>query len=314
MQIKYDYLLIDIYNIYFRASWIETERTVSYNKEKIETSGICGSIKIIERLISLYLKQDGHVYFLFDNAKSKSLRRKALCPEYKEDRQVYSSSFYKGIDYLEIILKNYRNNSTIIRIPSFEADDHIKPVLKMLSEDSMKLLISNDMDWARSISNTVHWLKKENKQDIIVTPESFYSEYKFEPSTSNICFFKSFYGDASDNITALMKQLSFDRFLKVICDCRDMYDFIEKSSQRKLDYLDDGWITRISKDKDKLLMNWTLVSFADLSEFDIKDNSVQCKENLATLKMYYYALGLSQDIDSRLALSDKNSMDEILGL
>lgn len=314
MQVKYDYLLIDIYNIYFRASWVEEDRHVVYNKEKIETGGIYGSIKIIERLIGLYLKPEGHVYFLFDNAKSKSLRRKALCSDYKEDRQIYSPSFYKGIDYLEIILKNYRDNCTIVRIPSFEADDHVKPILEGLPEDSSKLLVSNDMDWARSINTVTHWLKKEDKQDRILTPTDFYAEYKFEPSTNNICFYKTFYGDKTDNITGLLKQLSFDRFIKIITDCRDIYDFVEKTSLRQLDYLDDGWRTRIFKDKDKIFMNWTLVSFADLSNYDIKENSVMCKFNIANLKLYYFALGLPTEVDSRLQVSEKNDLNDIFGL
>jgi hypothetical protein len=312
---KYDYLLIDCYNIFFRASWVEQDRYVNYNKEKIETGGIYGSLKMIERLKSLYLKPDGFIYFLFDNAKSKVNRRKILDPQYKINREQLNSSFYRGIDYFEIILKSYIDNGCIFRVSGMEADDWVLPIVNTLDKDATKLLVSNDMDWSRCINDTTHWLKKEGSSDIIIDPLAFYKNYKFYPSVSKICFYKVAYGDKIDDISPMLKQLGYDRFLRLIEDCSDINELYNKVLNSTLDYLDDGWRERILKDIDKLKLTWELVSFAEITEKDMKKYKVQCKFNEAQLKMYYTLFSFDSDIDSRImGTTNKKSLDEILGL
>jgi len=312
---KYDYLLIDCYNLFFRASWVEDKKTISYNKEKIETGGIYGSIKMIERLISLYLKPDGFVYFLFDNAKSKINRRKVLDPQYKINRQQLNASFYRGIDFLEIILKSYIDNACIFRVSGMEADDWVLPIVTKIGQEKTKLLVSNDMDWSRCIDDTTHWLRKDKSLDTIIDKYAFYNEYKFYPSVNKICFYKVAYGDKIDDISPMLKQLSYDRFLRLIEDCNDITDLYNKVLSNTLDYLDAGWRERIIKDIDKIRLTWELVSFADITEKDLQKYVVQCKFNENNLKMYYNVFSFDDDIDSRImTASSKKSIDEILGL
>ena len=293
---KYKNLVFDVHNLYYRGLWKNEDRHINIEGRSIRTGGILKSIKMIEYRINNYLEEGGRCYFLFDNPTSRDQVRKQINFEYKSNREKMRPEFYKGLDYLQAILKSWRDNSFIIREHKTEADDFADPIVKK-HKDEKTLVISTDMDWARNITDNCHWLDR----GIIYDKTTFNDKYKFIPSTKSVCFYKTFYGDRVDNIKPALAQFPHSLFLKVIEDCEDIYDFIRKSISNKLSYLDGGWVERISRDKKLLTTNWKLVNFIGLTEADLDRHCIKCKFQSKKLKILYSTLGFTFDeIDNRL--------------
>ncbi len=261
---KYNNLLIDIMNLYYRSSWVEDEIVREYKNQKYFVHGIIGSLKMIDRLMEKYLAPTGIVYYLFDNPRTVFNRQLDIDSSYKANREKMPKPFYNGVNYLELILRYYTRNSYTLFAKFTEADDWTKPLLETTKGSS--LLVSSDLDWARSIDDNIHWLDRQQ----VHTKETFFQKYKYYPSVSSICFNKTFYGDKVDDIKPALKQLPFAYFLSIIDTYTDIYDFIEDAIHEKIPYLDYGWTKRIVRDRDKLLKNWRLVSFAPITETDIR--------------------------------------------
>jgi hypothetical protein len=189
-----------------------------------------------------------------------------------------------------------------------EADDWVLPLIRSLPEIQTSLLVSTDFDWARCISRTVTWF--EPRKNIMYTPEKFEEEYLFAPSIQSVCFFKTFYGDESDCIPPAMRNFPFPLFKKVIADCGNVHEFILKTLDRKLDYLDKGWMDRVRLERDQLVKNWKLVSFIELSVNTMKSVTVKCKFEEMKLSLFLNSLGIKpQDIDERY--NKKGEIDEL---
>lgn len=311
---KYNIFIVDTYNLFYKSSFIEAETIISYDKDTFHIEGIVGFIKAIESYVKRFGNEDNTIiYWLFDNAKSSIKKyRKALSEDYKKTRIEQPSWFYSALDMLELILKNYRNNSYLYRIKFIEADDYMPAIIKnyVKKEDNV-LLISEDEDWFRGLSDNVHQYAKGR----IYNKEIFLEEYNFEPSYSNICFYKSFYGDKSDNILPILKEFPKMFFLEIIKNCSTMYDFINMIKNKMFSFLDLGWQTRIIRDEEKLLLNWNLVTAIEFSETELETYKVTCKFNAIKLRIIYDSLQLIGKIDKdRFKIENKKNMefDEML--
>lgn len=300
---KYDNVLIDMLNLYYRASWVKEEKVVEFNNRKYLTHGITGTMDMIDRIMNKYLEKGGKVFCLFDNAKTVINRRKDIDAMYKSDRKKMSDAFYRGFNYIELILRNYNDNILITREKFLEADDWTLPILNSVTGKS--LLVSTDLDWARMLSDNVHWLSGKNMYD----PEKFKDNFGYYPTIQSVCFNKVFYGDKVDDISPALKQLPFDFFLKIANTYSDIYEFVQDVTNEKIEYLDSGWIKRILRDRDLLFRNWKLVSFAPLDETDIKRYTIVGKYNSIKLSLLYESLKLEKI--ERIKDSEENVIDFI---
>ena len=293
---KYKNLVFDTHNIYYRALWKNEDRHINIEGKSIRTGGILKTIKMIEYRIENYLEEDGRCYFLFDNPTSRDQIRKQINFEYKSNREKMRPEFYKGLNYLQAILKSWRDNTFIIREHKTEADDFVDPIVQKHKNEST-LVISTDMDWARNITDNCHWLDRR----IVYDKTEFEKKYGFIPSRKSVCFYKAFYGDKVDNIKPALAQLPRTFFLRVIDECDDIYDFVNKVSNNKLSFLDDGWILRVSRDRNLLTKNWKLVDFIGLTEADLSRHCIEGKFKPEKLKIIYSTLGFTfSEIDIRL--------------
>ena len=291
----YDVLIIDMNNLYHRAYSGDNESTIMYQKNKIQTQGISGSISRIQNYSKKFLKEGGSIYFLFDNSNGGE-RPDTIPSFYKENRKTYSRSFYRGLDYLEVILLSYSNNNFVLRDSEYEADNWVKSILESYKNKDLKtLLISTDLDFSRSISESTHWESHYN--DCVYTPLEFKSKFGFEPSEKNIAFYKSFYGDKSDNITGYYKQMSPARFNYIIENIKDMKDFLYCCRERKIPLFNDSTCDRMLREKHNLTVNWELVSYKPISQKAYERYLTPTKENILKLKTLYKALNIN--VDSR---------------
>lgn len=296
---KYDVLIVDVYNLMYRATFSGDERLIKVKDQLMHTEGIIAFLDIMERYIKTFgSSQDIEIFWLFDNSRTSIQKyRKSINENYKKTRIEQPSWFYRQLDLLELILKNYRDNSSIFRAAFLEADDYVTKLIESyISPSSNVLLISDDSDWFRSLSDNVHQLRKKRVYD----KETFFDEYKFEATYTNLCFYKCFYGDISDNIKAALPYFPQVYFLEVLKKYNHVVEFIREVIDHKVEFLDLGWVEKIKKEESLLLINWNLIESADISAIDMKSFEVACHFNQKKLYLIYDSLNLVGKIDKRI--------------
>jgi 5'-3' exonuclease len=273
------------------------------------TNGVFVSIKMIQKLINTYLTEKGKLYFLFDNASSGEVWRKNLDPDYKINRHRQDPGFYRGLDFLQILLIHYENDWCIIQCPAYEADDLVAPVLTEIPKGDKVGIVSNDLDWARALSEDVAWIRAGRKEGEYIydeiDSEIFKSLYGFHPSLKNVCIYKSLRGDRIDNIGAGVKNISKKMILSILNQVKTIEDLF--------DSLEDLDIPKhlkrlIADNKERILLNYTLVDYRPISIQAGKDVTVASRFNPRVLKMLYSTLKFDiEKIDIRLAKFYKHS-------
>jgi len=309
---QYTTFIVDVYNLFYRANYITDESVVHYQNEKFHTEGIIGFLNLIEGYIKKFGTDDVKIYWLFDNAKTSIKKyRKSLSEEYKKTRVPQPEWFYKQLDMLELILKSYRNNSYLFRVQYIEADDYVNKIVdSYITDKDYVLMISEDSDWFRGLSDNIHQYAKGK----IYTKKEFFEEYGFEATYSNICFYKTFYGDKTDNIQPALHEFPKKFFIDVISKYDTIHKFIVGAKNKNLNYLNLGWIERIKRDEDKLITNWNLVESLDISLSELDMFKVQCKFQENKLRLVYGALQLLGKVDKRIQHTEPTNdvLDDIM--
>lgn len=295
---RYNVLIFDCYNIFYKANWVETESLVKCGKETLHTEGILGFFKAVESYIRQFGTSDAKIYWLMDNATTSVNRyRKDLSEVYKQNRKQQPDWFYRELDFIELILKNYKDNTELYRLKYLEADDYVSNIISTLTSPTDNiLLISEDSDWCRSLADNVHQYKDHS----IYTKEVFFERKGYEATYSNICFDKTFYGDKTDNILPALPNFPKVYFLDVISKFQSATEFIYAVKQKELSYLDKGWELKILKEEDNILMNWNLVKSVEINEQTLKAYSYKCQYKPEKLRILYSSLGLLNKIDNRI--------------
>lgn len=300
MSKKYSRILIDVSNLYHRGHSVSSHLTFkSPNGKEIVTGGIYTSLKMIQRIQKDYLAPDGFMYFLFDNVHSGDNKRKDIDPEYKGNRVKKDQSFYKGMDLLHLILLSYDDNFIVIKRPGSEADDLVSSLLKEFSQYERVLLVSNDMDWARGISENVHLAKYEKKDYVVYTPEYFEEKYGFYPTNEAVVLYKTFRGDDSDNIPKGVPGIRENVLIRLIEDYDSLKEILNDIDE--ISYLGDTWKKRIKENKARLRLNNSLVSYLEVPFNELKEYMFFGEFKPSSLRSLYDSLGFnSATLDSRV--------------
>ena len=298
-MIKYQRILIDCSNIYFRAFSTSQHLIADVEGKRMVTGGIFTSLKMIQRVEREYLAEDGRLYFLFDNASSGEDIRKEIDPDYKINRKKRDPQFYRGLDYLQLVLMHYQTGYRIVRRPTSEADDLIAPIIESFGNNKYSiLLISNDMDWSRAISDSAHWLIRKDHKDIIFTKDKFYEEYGFYPGLNEVNLYKAIRGDISDNIPSGVKGIPETIVLSIIKQVKsvsNMFLFLDE-----LD-IPIHWKEIIRQNRGRIQLNLMLVDYQPLSIADCRENTFVTEFNKEMLSMFYKMLNFKpESIDERL--------------
>jgi 5'-3' exonuclease len=276
------------------------------------TNGVFVSIKMIQKLVNTYLAENGILYFLFDNATSGEMWRKNLDPDYKINRRRQDPGFYRGLDFLQILLIHYENDWRIIQCPAYEADDLVAPVLSGIPAGDRVGIVSNDLDWARAIGEHTVWIRAGKKEGEYVYDEidreTFKTIYGFPPSLRNICIYKSLRGDRIDNIGAGVERIPKKMVLSILSQVKTIDDLFD--SLEDLD-LPENLKHSIAENRERILLNYALVDYRPISVQACKDVTVVSRFNPRVLKMLYSTLKFDiEKIDMRLAKFYKHSKPE----
>jgi 5'-3' exonuclease len=273
------------------------------------TGGIFTSLKMIQRIETHYLSENGRIYFLFDNPASGEIRRKDIDPDYKINRKKQDPQFFRGLDYLQLVLRNYQTGYRIIQRPETEADDLVFPILKSFEgHNHSVLLVSNDMDWSRAIDDKIHWLSNSSDKDIIYDKDLFYNKYGFLPGHNAVCLYKSLRGDESDNIAAGVKGIPEQVVLTVIEYANSVQNMFLKLNDLPID---ECWKKAIYQNKGRIQINLMLVDCRPLSAAEVREYTAISEFNRDALLMYYKIFGFNiSQIDPRLNKEYKPIKDE----
>ena len=296
---RYSKIFVDVSNFYHRGYSTGQEMTnVMEDGFEMITGGIHNSLQMIQRIEREYLMMGGEMFFLFDNCHSGVSRRRVIDPDYKKNREKREEAFFKGLDFFHLILLAYKDTYRTVKMEGMEADDLVAPLVDLYPDDSI-LLVSNDMDWFRKISDNVHVAKYENKNYKIYNKEIFFKKFNFEPTSNKICLFKSFRGDDGDNVPIGVKGIRTDTLIKLIQDHDTISDICR--SVDHLDYVSDLFKKKIKESTPRLLMNYKLVDFLPITVEEIQENIYYSAFKPATLNQLYLTLGFDiGHIDSRV--------------
>lgn len=179
-------------------------------------------INFIEGDVKNHLATNGTLYLLFDPVSelfaselkvSKNFRftteRQDIVPTYKSSR----IGDPKVVEAVKLIKKYYtfRGEKVKICISKFlEADDFVEGIVN--KETGPIALITNDTDWARYISDTVHMINKDFMKPY--TKTEYFKDYNMIPTITSVTLRKAIKGDASDEV----KPIESIKKIRFYCD------------------------------------------------------------------------------------------------
>lgn len=301
---KYDNLIIDCNNLWARAFYVCKQQT--QKMPDVINKTIQLSIKMILKLRKDFLIDNGKIWVLADNPTSRLVMRKELSGgEYKSNRMKESDGYYRGIDYLLIVLNNYSEQFKTSRIKHLEADDLVPPILEYCS--GVSLLVSTDMDWARSISSCVDWYDTK----MVYDQEAFKKHWKFYPTVDSITLYKSLLGDPSDNIQGV-QNMTPQVALNIIANYKDVFSLLAsvKKNDEKSYCLSEHTKKLITNNEKRLVINHNVIYFCEVDKPEIKACIINGTFNPKALAILYKSLDFPLNFDSRIE-SPKQSFGDI---
>ena len=211
-MLPHNMILVDVLNVAYRVLE-DRYRKTRFQQKSVYTDLFCNFVNTIREIESKYLSTDGNVTLLFDNADSKqdlqdsfyNVKRKNIYPEYKVHRKKDNKDFYQTIDLIKYYYMVNSEKYMCIQISNLEADDLVKPVLmNFVKPEERVLLVTNDSDWSRYLSDRVVILDHFNEQPSSL--EDYSRKLDFPVSETNVVLYKSFFGDSADRIPQIIPQ------------------------------------------------------------------------------------------------------------
>jgi len=290
---KFSNLIFDGNNLFWRATLktLALQIQPDTQHEVIYTDAINLAFKMIEKKVKDYAYDNAKVFILFDNNQSVINKRKEISGgNYKHSREAsrVPKQLYATLDLFHDICTVYSDNFYTAYKEGLEADDLTKVISDKLTNDTLSMFISADMDWARNIGKNRHW---HNWKDLM-TPAQFYKKYQFYPVKNKICIYKAIHGDVSDNIENAIKNLPSKLLLEIVNNTntlQEVYDYVSQESFPK------KWYKKFIEHQAQVIENWELVVFPELA-FNYEDIVKKSKLNLAQLKRISSIYGISLDV------------------
>ena len=296
-------MLIDCNNLWARAFYVCKKKTQKMPDVINETIQL--SLKMILKLEADRLKDNGTIWVLADNPTSKLVMRKELSGgEYKATRLKETDGYYRGIDYLLILLANYSSTFKTARIKHLEADDLVPSILEHCTGSS--LLVTTDMDWARSISISVDWFDTKTVYD----QEKFKQRWKFHPTVDSITLYKSLLGDPSDNITGV-PSMTVQVALNIVGSFTDVFELlgaVKKNTEAS--YILSAHTKKLILTHEKrLVMNHNVIYFCEVDKNEIKACIASGEFNPKSLLILYKSFNFPDTFDSRVVRNVQSFQD-----
>lgn len=302
-EARYSSILIDAYNLYYRAYSVATgSNTVDGSPV---SRGIYTALRMVQRLESIYLKDGGRVYLLFDNCTSSDSRRVEIDPEYKASRTRADEQLYRSLDMFQMVALSYKDNWAVVYRQGYEADDLVFPLLSIV--EGRILMVSNDLDWSRAITTESDLARHESGEYVVYNRSSFRERYGYYPSLNAVCIYKSLRGDSSDNIPSGVPGIRTEDIVYLI----DRYSESDGSPERVIAHmiedigstrLSDTWKKKIYEQRARIMLNCRLVNFLPLGRESVQESIFRSRYQPKVLYDLYTSLGFDIDrIDRRVA-------------
>jgi hypothetical protein len=237
-NMRYDCLIIDVHNMAHMLFNINKDSLTSVSKKQVYKNLVRDFISRIETLRAEHLHSDGQVYLLFDNPTSRIdlqssfyfASRKEAYAKYKSDRAKSPKEFYNSVNLLKFYYLVCDSSYHTAQITRLEADDLVAPLLATTCKDKKCLMVTTDLDWARYLSNNVHWVQGSKA---VATAEDLACKLGFPITETSIVAYKVLFGDPSDNIPSLISskyKKDFPRLLEKLADPSDLPFMCTKDS------------------------------------------------------------------------------------
>lgn len=301
---KYSNIIIDGNNLFYRALLTENDMaSLDISHKTLIENPIRGFLKRLDSIANDYGHSNTKIFVLWDNPNSLYFKRREVDASYKHRREKNATTRFINLSMNQVsnILKYYKNNLYQIRIKEYEADDLVKPLIESLniSYHNTCLVISNDLDWSRGITDNISWFN----YNTLYTQSVFKSKYGFFPTEEKIIMYKSIRGDSSDCIEVGVPNLPEPLLLHIVEHAKTLKDlkllilYDKTLSKHWKDKIEDNW--------HRLEINHQLVSFCPLTD-DLKNHVVVSMENQLYLKIIYGSLKLQ---DKYLSIQRENKSE-----
>lgn len=220
----YDYLIFDTvntgYQVFNHPDQIKENKSefIQIQDKRIYKNFLKNFIERVDFLKTKFLKETGELIFLFDNYESREELKELLKPlnssqnrrkvnsAYKSTRVNQKFEFYNTLDVVRYYYIVQSSEYHTARIPNLEADDLVPACLRRINPNNDKdiLLITNDSDWCRYLSDKIHYLP--NLHDSPVDNKDFERTKGFPCTEGKIILNKIICGDTADNIEAVFPE------------------------------------------------------------------------------------------------------------
>lgn len=295
---QYQAIIIDALNLAYKVFPKSEEKLLMrLNSKSVQIDSINQYIKEIDFLEKKFLDPEGNVFLLFDNPTSrdelKSLfvplgsqsNRKSVDKEYKANRTANTPQFYASVDFIKYYYMINDSHYKTVRITNLEADDLVKPCLnyveKLFGEGAKSLLVTDDSDWCRYLSNKVHYLPDLFKEP--KTGEVFLLEKGFPPTEEKIILEKILCGDKADNVKAVFPEIPLALKYMAIKEFDSIVDFLYKGPDK--DYLEE-WKEILIDRRKEAQAAYQMLATIPVSEEQFKYNCVIGRNAKALLESF----------------------------
>lgn len=291
---KFHYLVVDSNNLFYRVALdsIKTENITQLYDDVIGKP-VVAFFERIKDLQNKYAYDTSEIYFLFDNPGSVFYKRREIDSSYKHKREQtrLNSLFLSTINLIKQIALSYSDSYRTLQVEGYEADDLVKPLLSDFNLDYYKncLLISNDLDWSRAMSDNTYWYNHKKLYD----KDYFHKKYGFVPSEKSVILWKSITGDSSDCIEPGLKNVPKDIVQYIVKTYFSVDGLISNS---RLDpNLNKHWKEKIVENADRLRLNSQLVGFVPFQE-DIQTHIRKGTKDDGMMNLYFALLNQEEQM------------------
>lgn len=201
---KYDVILVDVFNLYYRN---KGDKNIVL--QPWEQAANC--VRFINDQVKSYLSDGGLLYLLYDPIIKSDLGlskkfsyttyRQSVDPGYKANRH-HTADVQEAVRLIYNYY-NYRGDHIFNVIDNgLEADDYVAQLVEKYVGKNIAMY-TTDMDWARYLSPTTCII--DTYFDKPFTDRDYQDKYGYYPVESAIIVDKALFGDNSDNITGALK-------------------------------------------------------------------------------------------------------------
>lgn len=296
---RYDRLLIDVHNIAHRVFDHKKMKPSTVSKKLVYKEAVANFIKAIDSLEEQFLHSDGEIYLLFDNPTSRIdlqnsfyyADRKDIYAKYKNNRLKEPKEFYNSINLLKFYYVVNKPKYRTVQISNLEADDLVFPVLNLYCHDKATLLVTNDLDWTRFISDKVHWLP--NLEAEPEDAKSLSARFCFPWSTKAVVLYKALFGDQSDHIPRVIPESFKQQYAALEAEVVVPEDVMKLA-------LSDSNIEKypmlkyVRENQKQFMINLQLVNTIPLNESHVKAVTTIGRNSEISIKAVKLAVGLAQ--------------------